>query len=104
MYRHRLPRAWATICAHRHRARDCSKDRNDPDAWTWTPDIGDKADGAKYTFGIDPAGAHAPGAAACTCIYDGYLAIGEYNDVGDLARGAMFSQDFGFPARNPSSR
>lgn len=34
---------------------DCSGDWNDPDAWTWTPVVGDKADGAKYTFGIDPA-------------------------------------------------
>ena len=33
----------------------CSGDWNDPDAWTWTPVVGDKADGAKYTFGIDPA-------------------------------------------------
>ena len=57
---------------------DCSGDWNDPDAWTWTPVVGDQADGAKYTFGIDPARTRA---AACNlCIYDGYLYIGEYND------------------------
>ena len=57
---------------------DCSGDWNDPSAWTWTPVIGDKADGAKYTFGIDPERTRA---AACNmCIYDGYLYIGEYND------------------------
>lgn len=57
---------------------DCSGDWNDPDAWKWTPVVGDKNDGALYTFGIDPARTRA---AACNmCIYDGYLYIGEYND------------------------
>ena len=57
---------------------DCTGDWNDPSAWKWTPVIGDKADGAKYTFGIDPERTRA---AACNmCIYDGYLYIGEYND------------------------
>lgn len=28
----------------------CSGDWNDPDAWTWTPVVGDQADGAKYTI------------------------------------------------------
>ena len=78
---------------------DCSGDWNDPSAWTWTPVVGDKeADGAKYTFGIDPARTRA---AACNmCIYDGYLYIGEYNDEEIPLEELMFSQDFGFLARN----
>ena len=77
---------------------DCSGDWNDPSAWKWTPVIGDKADGAKYTFGIDPARTRA---AACNmCIYDGYLYIGEYNDEEIPLEELMFSQDFGFLARN----
>ena len=77
---------------------DCSGDWNDPAAWTWTPVVGDHADGAKYTFGIDPARTRA---AACNlCIYDGYLYIGEYNDEEIPLEELMFSQDFGFLARN----
>ena len=78
---------------------DCSGDWNDPAAWTWTPVVGDKeADGAKYTFGIDPERTRA---AACNlCIYDGYLYIGEYNDEEIPLEELMFDQDFGFLARN----
>ena len=77
---------------------NCSGDWNDPSAWTWTPVVGDKADGAKYTFGIDPARTRA---AACNlCIYDGYLYIGEYNDEEIPLEELMFDQDFGFLARN----
>lgn len=59
---------------------DASKgSANDREAWTWTPLVGDLADGAKYTFGIDPA---RTACGACTLqVYDGYLYIGEYNDV-----------------------
>ncbi len=77
---------------------DCSGDLNDPDAWTWTPIVGDTADGAKYTFGIDPERTRA---AACNmCIYDGYLYIGEYNDEEIPLEELMFEQNFGFLARN----
>lgn len=77
---------------------DCSGDWNDPNAWTWKPVVGDKADGAKYTFGIDPERTRA---AACNmCIYDGYLYIGEYNDEEIPLEELLFSQDFGFLARN----
>ena len=48
------------------------------DEWTWTPVIGDKEDGAKYTFGIDPERTRA--GAGVLQIYDDYLYIGEYND------------------------
>lgn len=77
---------------------DCSGDWNDPDAWTWTPVVGDKADGAKFTFGIDPARTRA---AACNmCIYDGYLYIGEYNDEEIPLEELIFDESFGFLARN----
>ena len=77
---------------------DCSGDWDDPSAWTWKPVVGDKADGAKYTFGIDPERTRA---AACNmCIYDGYLYIGEYNDEEIPLEELLFSQDFGFLARN----
>ncbi len=77
---------------------NCSGDWSDPNAWTWTPVVGDQADGAKYTFGIDPERTRA---AACNmCIYDGYLYIGEYNDEEIPLEELMFSQDFGFLARN----
>ena len=77
---------------------DCSGDWNDPDAWKWTPVVGDKNDGALYTFGIDPARTRA---AACNmCIYDGYLYIGEYNDEEIPLEELIFDQDFGFLARN----
>ena len=77
---------------------DCSGDWNDPEAWTWTPVVGDTSDGAKYTFGIDPERTRA---AACNmCIYDGYLYVGEYNDEEIPLEELMFDQDFGFLARN----
>lgn len=48
-------------------------------AWTWTPIIGDKADGAKYTFGIDPERTRS---VACNLkVYKDKLYIGEYNET-----------------------
>lgn len=77
---------------------DCKGDWNNPADWTWTPVCGNAEDGAAYTFGIDPARTRA---AACNmCIYDGYLYIGEYNDEEIPLEELMFSQDFGFLARN----
>ncbi len=77
---------------------ECNGDWSNPSAWTWTPVVGDKADGAKYTFGIDEERTRA---AACNmCIYDGYLYIGEYNDEEIPLEELMFEQDFGFMARN----
>ena len=53
---------------------------------------------AGLAIGIDPARTRA---AACNlCIYDGYLYIGEYNDEEIPLEELMFSQDFGFLARN----
>ena len=65
---------------------------SDRDAWTWTPIIGNTADDqwddsvndavenpAMYTFNIDP---NRFAAAICTMeVYNGYLYIGDYNDV-----------------------
>ena len=54
-------------------------DITDRDAWTWEPIIGDRADGAKYDFGIDPARTRA--AAATLMVVGDHLYIGEYNDT-----------------------
>lgn len=54
-------------------------DKNADGSYTWTPIVGDqKADGAKYCFGIDPARTRS--GAANLIVYNGYLYIGEYND------------------------
>ncbi len=77
---------------------------SDRDAWTWTPIIGNTADDqwddsinyadvtpAKYTFNIDP---NRFAAAICTMeVYNGYLYIGDYNDV-TQATYPMLQMDF----------
>ena len=77
---------------------------SDRDAWTWTPIIGNTADDqwddsvnhadvtpAKYTFNIDP---NRFAAAICTMeVYNGYLYIGDYNDV-TQATYPMLKMDF----------
>ena len=74
------------------------------DAWTWTPIIGNTADDqwdnsinhadttpARYTFNIDP---NRFAAAICTMeVYNGYLYIGDYNDV-TQATYPMLQMDF----------
>ena len=73
-------------------------------AWTWTPIVGNTADDqwddsvnhakehpAKYTFNIDP---NRFAAAICTMeVYNGYLYIGDYNDV-TQATYPMLKMDF----------
>ena len=50
-------------------------DRKSDGTWKWTPVVGDKADGAKYTFGIDPERTRA---GACNLVvYKDHLYIGE---------------------------
>lgn len=80
------------------------KSPSDRDAWTWTPIIGNTADDqwdnsvnqadthpAKYTFNIDPTRF---AAAICTMeVYNGYLYIGDYNDV-TQATYPMLQMDF----------
>ena len=68
------------------------------DKWTWTPVIGDKADGAKYTFGIDPERTRA--GAGVLHIYDGYLYIGEYNDEEIPLENILFNANFDFMNAN----
>ena len=77
---------------------------SDRDAWTWTPIIGNTADDqwdnsvnsadehpATYTFNID---SHRFAAAICTLeVYNGYLYIGDYNDV-TQATYPMLNMDF----------
>ena len=54
-------------------------DKNADGSYSWTPIVGDqKADGAKYCFGIDPARTRS--GAANLIVYNDYLYIGEYND------------------------
>ena len=55
-----------------------SGDKNADGSYTWIPIVGDKADGAKYCFGIDPARTRS--GAANLIVYTDYLYIGEYND------------------------
>ena len=78
---------------------------NDPDNWTWTPIVGntdkdqwEDSDGARYTFNIDPE-RYAPG--TCTLeVYNGYLYIGDYNDVTLATFGALYKKDFTHLAYN----
>ena len=77
---------------------------SDRSAWTWTPIVGNTADDqwddsvnhakehpAKYTFNIDP---NRFAAAICTMeVYNGYLYIGDYNDV-TQATYPMLKMDF----------
>lgn len=67
-------------------------------SWTWTPIAGDKKDGAKYTFGIDPERTRA---GACVLnVYGNYLYIGEYNDEQFALEGVLFDADFSFMNAN----
>ena len=61
-------------------------------AWSWTPVIGDMADGARYTFGIDP---ERTASSACTLqVYGDHLYIGEYNDVNGSLTGVLQRHSF----------
>ncbi|MBQ8014842.1 MAG: hypothetical protein IJ264_01495 [Clostridia bacterium] len=66
--------------------------------WTWTPVIGDKKDGAKYTFGIDPERTRA--GAGVLHLYNGYLYIGEYNDEEIPLENILFNANFDFMNAN----
>ena len=73
----------------------------EPDAngnWKWRPVIGDKADGAKYTFGIDPERTRS--GAGVLQIYNGYLYIGDYNDEQISLENILFRADFDFMNAN----
>lgn len=68
------------------------------DDWSWTPVVGDKADGAKYTFGIDPERTRA--GAGVLQLYNGYLYIGEYNDEEIPLENILFNANFDFMNAN----
>ena len=72
------------------------KDANDK--WTWRPVVGNKADGAKYTFGIDPERTRS--GAGVLAVYNDALYIGEYNDEEIALLQLMFNLDFGFMNKN----
>ena len=75
-----------------------SGDYENRDAWTWTPVVGDKADGAAYTFGIDPERTRA---GACTMqVFGDHLYIGEYNDAEIAMLNMVSDKDFQFMADN----
>lgn len=77
---------------------ECSADPMKRESWTWTPVIGDKNDGAKYTFGIDPERNRS---GACNMmVYDGHLYIGEYNDTEIALINILFGVDAEFMAEN----
>ena len=66
--------------------------------WTWTPVVGDKADGAKYTFGIDPERTRA---GACNMlVYNDHLYIGEYEDIEIALEDLVFKKNVEFLAKN----
>ncbi len=66
--------------------------------WTWTPVAGNKKDGARYTFGIDPERTRA--GAGVLQVYNGYLYIGEYNDEEIALEEVLFNSDFSFMNEN----
>lgn len=68
-------------------------------SFTWTSLVGDKQrDGARYTFGIDPERTRA---GACNMvIYNGYLYIGEYEDIEIALEDVLFKQNVQFLAKN----
>lgn len=66
-------------------------EENEDGTFSWTPVVGDKADGAKYTFGIDPERTRS--GAANLIVYNDYLYIGEYNDEEIALERILFNQD-----------
>lgn len=68
-------------------------------SWKWTSVVGDQEkDGAKYPFGIDPERTRA---GACNMVvYNGYLYIGEYEDIEIALEDLMFKTDVQFLAKN----
>lgn len=73
-------------------------DQNTDGSWNWRPVIGDQADGARYTFGIDPQRTRA---GACNLVvYKDHLYIGEYNDEEIALEDVLFDTDFTFMAKN----
>lgn len=77
---------------------ECNGAVDDKNSWTWSVLAGDKNDCAKYPFGLDE---ERVSCGACTLeIYDGYLYIGEYNDVSSALQGFVLRKDFTTQATN----
>ena len=76
----------------------CGEKDDSTGKWTWTPVVGDKNGGAKYTFGIDPERT-CSGAGVLT-VYKDHLYIGEYNDEEIALMQVMFNLDCGFMNEN----
>ena len=75
----------------------CGEEKADG-SWTWRPVVGDKADGAKYTFGIDPDRTRA---GACNLVvYKDHLYIGEYEDIEIALNDLLFNANIEFMANN----
>lgn len=75
----------------------CGEEKADG-SWTWRPVVGDKADGAKYTFGIDPERTRA---GACNMlVYNDHLYIGEYEDIEIALEDVVFKKNVEFLAKN----
>jgi len=74
-------------------------DENEDGSWQWTSVVGDQEkDNAKYTFGIDPERTRA---GACNLVvYDGYLYIGEYEDIEIALEDVLFNYNVQFLAKN----
>ena len=73
-------------------------EKNDDGTWSWTPVVGDKADGAKYTFGIDPE--RTCSGAGVLMVYDDHLYIAEYNDEEIALINVIFNLDLEFMNKN----
>ena len=77
---------------------ECNGDPTLRESWTWSPVIGDKNDGAKYTFGIDPERTRS---GACNMmVFKDHLYIGEYNDTEIALINILFDKDASFMADN----
>lgn len=67
-------------------------------SWTWSPVVGDRKDGAKYPFGIDPE--RTCSGAGVLAVYDDHLYIAEYNDEEIALINAIFNLDLEFMNKN----
>ncbi len=75
-------------------------EKKEDGTWSWTPVVGDKADGAKYTFGIDPE--RTCSGAGVLMVYDDHLYIAEYNDEEIALINVLFNLDLEFMNKNLS--
>ena len=75
-------------------------EKSEDGTWRWTPVVGDKADGAKYTFGIDPE--RTCSGAGVLMVYDDHLYIAEYNDEEIALINVLFNLDLEFMNKNLS--